>query len=59
MPYGAKKTASGKFRYLYIAKAIPDNQETDFLDWLTYSDNNIDRRSKKKSYTFTENNLVA
>ena len=42
-----------------IAKAIPNNQATAFLDWFTYSDNTIDGRSKKKAYTFIESNLVA
>ena len=41
-----------------LAKAIPNNKATDFLDWLTYSDNTIDGRSKKKAYTFIESNLV-
>lgn len=42
-----------------LAKAIPNNQATAFLDWFTYSDNTIDGRSKKKAYTFIESNLVA
>ncbi len=41
-----------------LAKAIPNNQATAFLDWFTYSDNTIDGRSKKKAYTFIESNLV-
>ena len=42
-----------------LAKAIPNNQATAFLDWFTYSDNTIDGRSKKKADTFIESNLVA
>ena len=42
-----------------LAKTIPNNQATAFLDWFTYSDNTIDGRSKKKAYTFIESNLVA
>ena len=34
-----------------LAKAIPNNQATDFLDWFTYSDNTIDGQSRKKAYT--------
>ncbi len=30
-----------------LAKTIPNNQTTAFLDRFTYSDNTIDRRSKK------------
>lgn len=42
-----------------LAKAILNNQATDFLDWFTYSDNTIDGRSRKKAYTLWESNLVA
>ena len=42
-----------------LAKAIPNNQATDFLDWFTYSDNSIDGQSRKKAYTLWESNLVA
>ena len=41
-----------------LAKVIPNNQASTFLDWFTYSDNTIDGRSKKKAYTFIESNLV-
>ena len=41
-----------------LAKNIPNNQATAFLDWFTYSDNSIDGRSQKKAYTFIESNLV-
>lgn len=42
-----------------LAKAIPNNQATAFLDWFTYSDNSIDGQSRKKAYTLWESNLVA
>ena len=42
-----------------LAKTIPNNQATAFLDWFTYSDNTLDGRSRKKAYTFIESNLVA
>ena len=42
-----------------LAKAIPNNQASDFLDWFTYSDNTIDGQSRKKAYTLWESNLVA
>ena len=42
-----------------LAKAIPNNQAADFLDWFTYSDNTIDGQSRKKAYTLWGSNLVA
>ncbi len=33
-----------------LAKHIPNSKATEFLDWLTYSDNTIDGKSKKKAY---------
>ena len=42
-----------------LAKAIPNNQATAFLDWFTYSDNTIDGQSRKKAYTLWESSLVA
>jgi len=42
-----------------LAKAIPNNQASGFLDWFTYSDNTIDGQSRKKAYTLWESNLVA
>lgn len=41
-----------------LAKAIPNNKATAFLDWFTYSDNSIDGQSRKKAYTFWESNLI-
>lgn len=43
----------------WLAASFPNNKATEFLDWLTYSDNTIDGQSKKKAYTFIESNLVA
>ena len=42
-----------------LAKAIPNNKATAFLDWFTYSDNSIDGQSRKKAYTFWESNIIA
>lgn len=41
-----------------LAKAIPNQKATEFLDWLTYSDNTIDGQSKRKAYTLFESNLL-
>lgn len=41
-----------------LAKAIPNQKATAFLDWLTYSDNSIDGQSRKKAYTLFESNLL-
>jgi cell filamentation protein len=41
-----------------LAKFIPNNKATKFLDWFLYSDNTIDGQSKKKAYTFWESNLI-
>ena len=42
-----------------LAKAIPNNKATAFLDWFTYSDNSIDGQSRKKAYTFWQSNIIA
>jgi len=42
-----------------LAKAIPNNKATTFLDWFTFSDNSIDGQSRKKAYTFWESNIIA
>lgn len=42
-----------------LAKFIPNNQATAFLDGFTYSDNSIDGKSRRKAYTLWESNLVA
>ena len=41
-----------------LAKAIPNNKATAFLDWFTFSDNSIDGLSRKKAYTFWESNII-
>lgn len=41
-----------------LAKAIPNNKATTFLDWFTFSDNSIDGQSRKKAYTFLEGNII-
>lgn len=41
-----------------LARAIPNEKATAFLDWLTYSDNTIDGQSKRKAYTLFESNLL-
>ncbi|MDR1897276.1 MAG: cell filamentation protein Fic, partial [Prevotellaceae bacterium] len=43
---------------MLLAKQFPGNRAMKFLDWFTYSDNSIDGQSKKKAYSFFENNLV-
>ena len=61
------KAADGK-RYLSdvldadgviaLAKKIPNERATAFLDWFLYSDNTIDGQSKKKAYTLFESGLL-
>ena len=41
-----------------LAKSMPNQNATAFLDWLTYSDNTIDGQSRKKAYTLFESNLI-
>ncbi len=41
-----------------LAKNFPNTRAMDFLNWFTYSDNNIDGQSRKKAYTFWESNLI-
>ncbi len=42
-----------------LAKAVPNEKATTFLDWFTYSDNSIDGQSRKKAYTLWESGLIA
>ena len=44
---------------MLLAKHIPNNRASKFLDWFTYSDNTIDGQRRKKAYTFFESNLIA
>ena len=41
-----------------VAKNIPNNRATSFLDWFTYSDNTIDGQSKKKAYSLFESGIL-
>ena len=41
-----------------LAKSLPNQKATAFLDWLTYSDNTIDGQSRKKAYTLFESKLI-
>ena len=41
-----------------LAKVIPNQKATAFLDWFVYSDNSIDGQSKKKAYTLIESGLL-
>lgn len=41
-----------------LAKIIPNQKASAFLDWLTYSDNTIDGQSRKKAYTLFESDLL-
>ena len=41
-----------------LAKAIPNQKATAFLDWFVYSDSSIDGQSKKKAYTLIESGLL-
>ena len=62
------KAADGK-RYLSdvldaegviaLAKKIPNERATAFLDWFVYSDNTIDGQSKKKAYALFESGMLA
>ena len=40
-----------------LAKAMPNNKATGFLDWFLYSDNTIDAKSKQKAYALFESGL--
>ncbi|MGN0032784.1 MAG: protein adenylyltransferase Fic [Candidatus Limimorpha sp.] len=41
-----------------LAKVMPNQKATAFLDWLTYSDNTIDGQSKRKAYSLYESNMM-
>lgn len=41
-----------------LAKSMPNQKATAFLDWLTYSDNTIDGQSKRKAYALYESNMI-
>jgi cell filamentation protein len=41
-----------------LAKVIPNQKATAFLNWFVYSDSSIDGQSKKKAYTLVESGLL-
>ena len=41
-----------------LAKVIPNQKATAFLDWFVYSESSIDGQSKKKAYTLIESGLL-
>ena len=41
-----------------LAKNIPNSKAMEFLDWLTYSENTLDGKSKQKAYELWENGLL-
>ena len=41
-----------------LAKNIPNNKAMQFLDWLTYSENTLDGKSKKKAYELWESGML-
>lgn len=41
-----------------LAKKIPNERATAFLDWFLYCDNTVDGQSKKKAYTLFEGGLL-
>ena len=41
-----------------LAKKIPNERATAFLDWFLYSDNTVDGQSKKKAYALFESGLL-
>lgn len=42
-----------------LAKKIPNDRATAFLDWFLYSDSTIDGQSKKKAYALFESGILA
>jgi cell filamentation protein len=41
-----------------LAKHLPNNRASKFLDWFLYSDTSLDGQSKKKAYTLFESNFI-
>lgn len=41
-----------------LAKNIPNSKAMDFLDWLTYSENTLDGKSKQKAYELWESSML-
>lgn len=42
-----------------LAKHLPNNKASGFLDWFLYSDNTIDGQSKKKAYALFESGMLS
>ena len=42
-----------------LAKNLPNNKASGFLDWFLYSDDTIDGQSKKKAYSLFESGMLA
>ncbi len=42
-----------------LAKRMPNNKASGFLDWFLYSENTIDGQSKKKAYELFESGILA
>jgi len=41
-----------------LAKNIPNSKAMEFLDWLTYSENTLDGKSKQKAYDLLESGML-
>lgn len=41
-----------------LAKNIPNSKAMEFLDWLTYSENTLDGKSKQKAYELLESGIL-
>ncbi len=41
-----------------LAKNIPNSKAMEFLDWLTYSENTLDGKSKQKAYELWESGIL-
>lgn len=41
-----------------LAKNYPNNRANDFLEWLTYGDDTLDGRSRKKAYQLIESGVL-
>jgi cell filamentation protein len=41
-----------------LAKALPNNRASDFLDWFLYSESSLDGQSKKKAYALFETGIL-
>ena len=55
---GLGERRSGRVMLKYLAKHYPNNRARAFLDCFTYSDNSIDGKSSKKSYSLFESGIL-